>query len=229
MVCLDASGTVTAWGDSTGFDSALENAVIAKAFPVDGLVGITSVSVNGTSGASHNPQGAGSVPVSAVQTPTNTSPDDGRLSAGGIVGVTLGVLVVVLVGVVAAQRRNRIMAQNEDLLKHVQYTYDEDDGESVVVHDVTLQSPVSNRRVHVIDEDDSLISNPLSTRMEMPMLSSPAMEGLHHEWCSSPNCEVCEWRRQSGGVQFIAPETLFTDHVPYDAQRHYGSNDTVEL
>lgn len=221
-----------------------------------------------TSTPTLNPTPMPDATVSGIRGPVTQS-GDSALSAGGYVGVAVASLVVLMICVFAGRHRRGAGSAEAAALKHRQFiddehhqfTDDESDEAAVAAKrngDINLTEDISfadsgvsgafpddeievspRRLVHVVDEQNSLISSweiPTSGKEQLldeseivPEGQSPSeVHGSKGHSCSSPNCVLCEQKRQSG-VRFIETQLPQPETVPQDAERSYVASDTVEL
>jgi len=184
-------------------------------------------------------------------------PNDGQISAGAAVGIAVAAVAVLLCALFAASRRRRRRGGTEDELKqiHSPFTMDEDEDDVGDVDTYVLETTVPSRRmVHVMGEDDSLLTDQDrpddEVRGASSIMSGPMMAMREEDYtdgagstthrddghdrdhrCSSPNCRTCEERRQ-GGITFVrtyASPPAHPEGVPQDAIRDYVADDTVFL
>ena len=182
--------------------------------------------------------------VVGVQGPGGEPIESDDPNYGLIVGATAGALFVSLLALLLFRRKSEQRNESEATraLKHRQFTEDEDDMHSGRgdTEDGMSKPPIA--RV-INDSDDGTIetsyvsSNRSGQRPvalpvpfdkdEIHALSLAEIEA--HE-CSSPNCEICEAKRQRGAIHFVrASVDSLNGAVRSLPSRQYVSNDTVEL
>ena len=153
------------------------------------------------------------------------------------VTVAAGCLALLLIIVLLA-RRNR----DSDEVSHLKL---EDEGDETFVREfedtATTDSQYKARKAHVVGEEDSIFSGWTGYTKGGAGSDDGSMRqhdgfdahlGRPHgdvHVCSSATCEVCERRRQQG-LQFVPTGTPPRPrNVPFDAEREYVADDTVEL
>jgi hypothetical protein len=223
----DGSGGDDTGGDGTGGDGT------------DGTGDGDGENGDGTGGddeADDNDGGNKTVTGIGVE---ETSTDKG-LSAGGLVGIVLGALILLLFMLLFAARRRR-RDDDDRSLKH-QKLEDLADDMEVATNSTGSMSP---RRTHVVGEDDSMMSgwtgytpersgerkkNPYYFNQGMDHSLSEQYSNQDVHLCSSATCEQCELRRQAG-LQFVPTGMPNHTNTPYpgDASRDYVATDTVQL
>ena len=158
------------------------------------------------------------------------------LSAGGGVGIAVAALALLLGATYYGHRQLKRRRNDEDVYKHRQFTYEDDDSFTAIV---TGAHPMGAQVVQVIDDshvyaasDDEIEVKALKAEeLDLAAIEESEDEISQHEWCASPNCERCELARQSG-VQFIGAGQRFSPRVasvPRNARRPYIADDTVDL
>ena len=165
-----------------------------------------------------------------VQERSVASDDD--VSAGVWVGVAAGCLAVVLLLLLLVRRR-----QASDEVSHLKLEEDEDDEtylKDLASADSSLKD-YQTRNVHVVGEENSIVSGWTGYTPEDPAESSGKLDHAHGDVhvCASATCEVCEQRRRQG-LQFVPTAGTATagagaSLLPSDASRDYVAEDTVEL
>jgi hypothetical protein len=111
----------------------------------------------------------------------------------------------------------------------------EEDGEDTLLREYastgsypSQEGNYESRNVHVVGETDSLYSGWTGyTKNGRSGEDADGYNGDVHK-CSSATCEVCEQRRQQG-VQFIPTSIPMRLQLPYDTEREYIADDTVQL
>ena len=272
-LCLNSGGRVTAYGpvDSQAFGNALKSTLASADLNVTDLQEVTSVTPKVASsdtapvpegqGTNDDDQNGGGAPPAIVQPPGNVGPGDGKISAGAAVGIALAALLLLLIALFAVRRRRRRnYYDRRDALKLAQLTEDEDDvGGASSGADAVSPSLPASRKVHVLGEDDSLLSGnnnrggsvrirgrgfdddtatlptiePVTAvALATDVLDDPrAVELVHDHYCATPNCDICELRKHKYGVRFVATATAtpIPPSLPHDARRSYTADDTVLL
>lgn len=158
------------------------------------------------------------------------------LSAGGGVGIAVAALALLLGATYYGHRQLKRRRNDEDVYKHRQFTYEDDDSFTAIV---TGAHPMGAQVVQVIDDshvyaasDDEIEVKALKAEeLDLAAIEESEDEISQHEWCASPNCERCELARQSG-VQFIGAGQRFSPRVASvlrNARRPYIADDTVDL
>jgi len=158
--CLEVSGPVTVYGDSTGMEDALARAPYEYGnFGIAGLVGITEVDVF-PSNDLPVPEGLGAEPGTNRVPHGSVMPGDGGLAPAATVGIVIVLLVVAILVVFIVVRRRR---RSE--------SWDKDDYETdaSISYDDTSSCPSLERfeqdtsadatqdpRIHVHTADDSM-------------------------------------------------------------------------
>jgi len=219
QTCLKVKGLVSAYGNvPDGFAKRLEQALLRMNLP-EGIAQLVGALISSSDQPAVG-EGSGSPGVAAVQGPQNrVAPDDGRLSAGAAVGIAFAALAVVLLAVFAVRRKRRQSSSRD--IKPVLTVDDEDD--ALMAYSDMQEEP----KVHVLGEEDSLMLSQGEAVEVMSVMQTDAAR--QHEYCSSPSCDICEQRRQSGGVQFVETATALPESLPPDATRSYVADDTVTL
>lgn len=163
---------------------------------------------------------------SVIEEPkSNVSPTDGAISAGAAVGIALAALVVLLCAMFAYRGRRRRGYDRRDAALKLANTEDEDDlifpsgGEGSVPDDEDDRIP-GTRKVHVLDEDDSLVT-------------------ANHSLYRDRNVEIRpvrvpydESNDQHSSIKFVATagaRVRPSPTIPPDASRTYAADDTVLL
>ena len=158
--------------------------------------------------------------------------DSSNLTAGGIVGVVVAGLAVLFL-VLFASRNRRGARRAGAAMKHRQFTADDDDSNAAYVGEEDYhKDKAAERMVHIVGEDDSLLEAETDDGQAQQLLYATSKlaedQSLTSHSCSSPNCELCEMKRQSG-VAFVQTGEPKRPRLPPDAERSYILSDTIEL
>lgn len=135
-------------------------------------------------------------------------------------------------------------------MKHRQMTDDEDDIEHDIAvapdaqlsANITVLSADNPRVAHIVGEPNSVISTWSDNYTDVGSEDDHASESgnedvfafhAKEEWCSSPNCELCEMKRQQG-LRFVRTTTKSSDEGSGNVaitndNRDYPAQDTIEL
>jgi hypothetical protein len=184
---------------------------------------------NGTQGG-----GGGDAIISEPE--SNVSPTDGAVSAGAAVGIALAALVVLLGALFAYRSRRRSSYDRRDAtLKLAAHTEDEDDlilggggaaeGEVPGYRDDEDEDRIpGTRKVHVLDEDDSLMAASLNTSTNFYRDRDVEVIGPVH----IPYDQTTD---RNSAIKFVASAvaTPIPPSIPPDARRTYVADDTVML
>lgn len=227
-------------GDApVGFEDLIRQAILMQSFNVSGLRGLGNLIVTEGSGASAPAAAPGDEDgnrdpgVSSI----NSAADDKSVNPGAFVAAGLAGLTLVLLALFVARRRRY---SDESLSKHRELQEDEDLGLTTDDDDTLQQREViPQRKSYVVGEADSVQSwdsrkSPGNDGQEVYAASSPVVDYQHspHHMCSSPNCELCEQKRQQG-TRFIMADSGNDQHVSFipseENDRDYEHDDTVDL
>jgi hypothetical protein len=182
-----------------------------------------------------------SSPVSTTPAPNTVSgltgqesySSDSRLSAGGYVGVAVAGLAVAFLCLFASRHRRGTRSSEQVALKHRQFTHDdESDGANVSRGgDGDFDVEEASDRLAYVDGDEFSIISDLAAAEQLLYNSSKLADGqsLADHFCSSPNCVLCEQKRQRGVTFVPIQEPTHPSRLPLDAKRDYLSADTVIL
>ena len=230
-------------GDSPeGFEELIRQAFLMWPFDISGLLGfgnlqVTEGSDSLTSSPTASPgDGNGTRGDSGVNGINAASPEGSSVNPGAFVAAGLAALTLALLALFVARRRRY---SDESLSKHRELADDEDAG-LTTDDDDTLQNTaaVPQRKSYVVGEGDSIQSWDSGRNgndgQEVYAAPSPVMDLHHspHHMCSSPNCEVCEQKRQQG-TRFVMADSSMDQHSSYihseENDRDYEHDDTVDL
>jgi hypothetical protein len=188
------------------------------------------------------PRTRASPPSGTVSGIQNNESRDRSVNPGAFVAAAVAALTLMLVAVFVAKRqRDR---STDSISKHREFHDDEDndsdlgnetdDNTAVTpIPAMTPQSPPPQQRLAYIVGDDESWNTGRSSAMGQEILASSALTELlqhgPHVTCSSPNCEVCELKRQMG-TKFVASSAAM-DSPPREElpPRRYEAEDTVSL
>ncbi len=193
-----------------GYGSLLKKALLYQDFSsVTGLKGFGSMKLENVS--SGDPPSEDS-----VDSTSRSSPSGNNLNPVAFVSAAVAALVVVLLALFFIRRRRR---SSDSVSKHRELTDDEDD----LGFETDGEAVTPPRKSYVLGEDDD-------TTYNLPRPESTARHGPDEE-CSSPTCEICEARRQSGTRFLIAENGVeqINSRLPRDSYRNYQADDTVDL
>jgi hypothetical protein len=173
----------------------------------------------------------------------NNASRDRSVNPGAFVAAAVAALTLMLVAVFVAKRqRDR---STDSISKHREFHDDEDndsdlgnetdDNTAMTPIPATPQSPPpppQQRLAYIVGDDESW-NTARSSAVGQEILASPALTELlqhgPHVTCSSPNCDVCELKRQMG-TKFVASNAAM-DSPPREElpPRRYEAEDTVSL
>ena len=209
-------------------------------FNVTGLLGLGNLVVTeGTGTLTSSPTaspGEGDGNRDPGVSSINASAEDKSVNPGAFVAAALAGLTLVFLALFVAKRRRD---SDESLSKHRELQDDEDLG-LTTDDDDTLQNreAIPPRKSYVVGEGESVQSwdsqlVPDHDGQEV-YAASPVMDYQHspHHMCSSPNCELCEQKRQQG-TRFIMADSGKDQHMSFipseENDRDYEHDDTVDL
>jgi hypothetical protein len=190
------------------------------------------------------PRTRASPPVTTVAGIQNNESRDRSVNPGAFVAAAMAALALMLVAVFVAKRqRDR---STDSISKHREFHDDEDNDSDLgnETDDNTAMTPIpattpqsppppQQRLAYIVGDDESWNTGLSSSAMGQEMLASPALTELlqhgPHVTCSSPNCEVCELKRQ-GGTKFVASSAAMDSPSREELPpRRYEAEDTVSL
>lgn len=167
----------------------------------------------------------------------NTSPEGNSVNPGAFVAAGVAALTLVILALFVVRRRR---SSDESLSKHRELADDDDGGMSTddeTMQNVTAETETPPRKSYIVGENESLQSwDSRRTGMdgqEVYVANVAAMDYRHspHHMCSSPNCEMCEQKRQQG-TRFVMADSGMDGHasfIPSESARQYEHEDTVDL
>jgi len=171
----------------------------------------------------------------AIGIDKDTSPEGSSVNPGAFVAAGVAALTLVILALFVARRRRN---SDESLSKHRELA-DDDDGD-MSTDDETMQNVTAvtpPRKSYIVGENESLQSwgsrEVGEDGQEVFVANVSALDYRHspHHMCSSPNCEMCEQKRQEG-TRFVMADSGMDQHasfVPSESARQYEHEDTVDL
>lgn len=197
-----------------GYGSLLRKALLFQDFSsVTGLKGFGSMKLENLG----NETSSGDTGDDSTSQSRGSPSSGNNLNPVAFVAAAVAALVVVLLALFFIRRRRQ--RSSDSVSKHRELTDDEDD----LGFDTDGEAATPPRKSYILGEDDD-------TNYSLPRPESTARHGPDEE-CSSPTCEICEARRQSG-TRFLVAENgveQINSRLPRDSYRNYQANDTVDL